>query len=262
MAPMHEPTPPASPAHASRQTLDFFSRYLDVEHPQTWSVDDLQQQLAVVHPHLAPANQDLTRHVATIDSVTAERLKLARLTIDLVRALLPRGPGNQFKHLSQVGVEPYWRVRHCRDNVSEWAHNGITPYSRTHIHLWANTAIKWEAGNCCEYALVTFSILASLAELREARLEIVQHAQADHQWVMLRGETADQDIVVDPWALFPTPCLRADAASTLGCTHNGTGDGVDASLKVLAVKIPGESWPPLDISAAMTRRGLVSHRDL
>ncbi|HEU4621283.1 MAG TPA: hypothetical protein VFS42_03590 [Burkholderiaceae bacterium] len=259
------PVRPLSPLPYS-ETLAMFARYLHVNEAAAWTQEGLQENVDTRHPNTRKVTQVFTPRDVRIDETTAERLKLARLTIDLVRVLLPFGTGNQFKQLYKLGAEPLVRARYLRSELRNDTRSLSLLSLRDREHLRARCAIKWQAGQCSEFAAVAFFVLASLPELRNARIDMVDCKDADHNMVVIRGNTPEQDIVVDPWVLYPIPSLVTDAANEYQpvATRSKSIESYSVNGGLMLTKPSGEQWTDLNIDAAIESRdvGLSSAFDI
>ncbi len=143
---------------------------------------DQLNALATKHPIVKTQMPDTKPCLRVITPAVAANLAAAREAIDLVKALLPYGAGNQIKDIAATEGES---VLHS----SLAFRNGGRPEFR------ALAAIRAQGGYCDAQAGLTYQLLSQNPALRDCRIDMV--SGADHTFVVIRGQTPDHDIVVD-----------------------------------------------------------------
>ncbi|UKE52547.1 Hrp-dependent type III effector protein [Xanthomonas translucens] len=159
---------------------------------------DRLNALATRHPSVKTQMPDTKAQLRVITPTVAANLAAAREAIDLVKALLPYGAGNQIKDVAATGGESML----C--SLMSNRLNG-RPAARAFI------AIQSQGGYCDAQAALTYQLLSQNPALRECRIDMVDGA--DHVFVVIRGQKPAHDIVVDSWAPFASPTLVQDALS-------------------------------------------------
>ncbi|WP_058361348.1 hypothetical protein [Xanthomonas translucens] len=159
---------------------------------------DRLNALATRHPSVKTQMPDTKAQLRVITPTVAANLAAAREAIDLVKALLPYGSGNQIKDVAATGGESML----C--SLMSNRLNG-RPAARAFI------AIQSQGGYCNAQAALTYQLLSQNPALRECRIDMVDGA--DHVFVVIRGQKPAHDIVVASWAPFASPTLVQDALS-------------------------------------------------
>ncbi|WP_260607991.1 Hrp-dependent type III effector protein [Xanthomonas cerealis] len=154
--------------------------------------------LATRHPSVKRRMPDTKARLRVITPTVAANLAAARESIDLVKALLPYGAGNQIKDVAATGGESML----CSSMAST---SRSSPGDRAFI------AIQSQGGRCDAQAALTYQLLSQNPALRECRIDMLDGE--DHVFVVIRGQKPAHDIVVDPWAPFASPTLVQDALS-------------------------------------------------
>lgn len=155
--------------------------------------------LSTTHPGVKTQMPDTKHLLRSISPETAAHLAAAREAIDLVKALLPGGAGNQIKDIAATAGDSALR--------STLSHSfGGSPATR------ASRAIQFQGGFCDAHAHLTCQLLSQNPALKNSRVDIVNGgAGGNHTFVVIRGQKPEWDIVVDPWATFASPTLVQDA---------------------------------------------------
>ncbi|MDA8444149.1 hypothetical protein [Paracidovorax valerianellae] len=200
------------------------------------SSDQLKQAnaLSTTHPGVTTQMPDLEPQLHVISPAVAANLALAREAIDLVKALLPGGAGNQIKDMAATGGESYLR------SALSYAHGG-----RAADHAFE--AILYQGGYCVAQASLTFELLSRNPALKDSKIDMVHGPK--HVFVVIRGETPEHDIVVDPWTPFASPTFAQDALPL----HREILE--QASESVRQNKAAGSISSALDIKEALRRQG-------
>ncbi|MGY8559070.1 hypothetical protein [Paracidovorax citrulli] len=204
------------------QFIDLSSRHLD-----------RINALATTHPSIKTQMPDTKPHLRVITPTVAAHLAAAREAIDLVKALLPYGAGNQVKDIAATGGESV-----LRSSLS-YALAG-SPQAR------AFAAIQSQGGYCDAQAALTYQLLSQNPALRDCRIDMADGK--DHVFVVIRGQKPAHDIVVDPWAPFASPTLVQDALPM----HRT----VLRAGQLQHTKTAGTILPPLDIGEALRRQNI------
>lgn len=157
---------------------------------------DQLNALATRHPIVKTQMPDTKPCLRVITPAVAANLAAAREVIDLVKALLPYGAGNQIKDIAATEGES---VLH---SSLAFRHGGRPEFR-------ALAAIRAQGGYCDAQAGLAYQLLSQNPALRDCRIDMV--SGEDHVFVVIRGQTPDHDIVVDPWAPFASPTLVQDA---------------------------------------------------
>lgn len=198
--------------------------------------------LSTTHPDVTPLMPDMEPRLRVISPAAATHLALAREAIDLVKALLPAGAGNQIKDIAATGAESCFR--------STMAYRG-----KGDPATCASAAIKYQAGNCNAQASLAFQLLSQNPDLQNSRIDMVHDGAGgghDHVFAVIRGQTPEQDIVVDPWAPFATPTFVVDALPMHRDLLNAGQEGIRHTKPAGTV-----SPPTLDIDEALREQGTV-----
>ncbi|MDC6179438.1 hypothetical protein [Ralstonia solanacearum] len=210
----------------------------------------------VKHPAWPVEVQVLTPRVATVSATTMARLGIARGAIDVVKALLPYGAGNQIKDIARTNGESYVRAA-----LADAEGRKSQPrYSKPDRYIgYASAAIKWQAGFCDQHAAIAFALLGAHPDLMHAQVDYVRHGTLDHTLVVIRGARPEEDIVVDPWAVFAVPALAGDVSERLGTL----GARPSEASRVLLVnsKPAGKQLPALDLAGLRQRARAPATRD-
>ena len=226
-----------------------FGLYLDKSRLCPLAPEQIGTIGKITSPHVPTsesAQPNLEPHVRDIDARTATHLTCARATLDLVKALLPFGAGNQIKDLVRTGGES-----HIRSVLAKKAAEGAVskaPPEQKCIGR-ATAAISWKSGFCDENAALAFAILRSLPELKDTRIDWIVNRKLRHNMAIIRGNTPEHDVIVDPWMIFPVPCLLADATGF----HQEMAQPpeMNPDNRVVSSKPAGELFPPLDVAAIL-----------
>ncbi|GKS89336.1 hypothetical protein [Acidovorax sp. SUPP2539] len=208
------------------------------------SPDQLNQAnaLSTTHPGVNTQMPDMAPHLRVISPATAANLASAREAIDLVKALLPGGAGNQIKDMAATGGESY-----LRSSLS-YALGG-SPASRAFV------AIQYQGGYCDAQASLAYQLLSQNPALKDSRIDIVDGGPSgNHVFVVIRGETPEQDIVVDPWTTFASPTFVKDALPLHRTLLGAAGGGVRQT------KPAGTLAAALNITEALRRQSLVKNQ--
>ncbi|WP_065763583.1 type III effector protein [Ralstonia solanacearum] len=210
----------------------------------------------VKHPAWPAEVQVLAPRVATVSATTMARLGIARTAIDAVKALLPYGAGNQVKDIARTNGESY--VRAALANSEGFASQ--RRYSKPDRYIgYAAAAIKWQAGFCDQHAAIAYALLGAHPDLIHAQVDYVKHEKLNHMLVVIRGDRPENDIVVDPWAVFAVPALAGDVSERLG-TLGARPSEASHSL-IVNSKPAGEQLPPLDLARLRQRAQMPETRD-
>ncbi|RLM27743.1 hypothetical protein BIY29_01270 [Brenneria alni] len=143
-----------------------------------------------------------------VSTSTMEHLQLTQDTLRKVKMMLPYGAGNQAADVIYTGGESMARTNMIRE----------TPFS--HPAQSARESARHQAGNCQEYALLSYTLLAQ--QPINAPVSLVQDKNWCHIYVLI-GDPRDQvwgeknTVVVDPWVRYPS-------ATTLQESRNRTPD--------------------------------------
>ena len=204
------------------------------------SPDQLNQAnaLSTTHPGVETQMPDMTPQFHVISPAVAANLALAREAIDLVKALLPGGAGNQIKDLAATGGESY-----LRSSLS-FVYSGSPA-------MQAFLAIPYQGGFCDAQASLTYQLLSQNPSLKDSQIDIV-HGNRDikHVFVVIRGDTPDKDIVVDSWTPFASPTFVKDALPMHRTLLGATGN-------IRESKPAGTIAPTLPIEEALRRQSLI-----
>ncbi|MDA8444151.1 hypothetical protein [Paracidovorax valerianellae] len=198
--------------------------------------------LSTTHPGVTPLMPDMAPRLRVISPAAATHLALAREAIDLVKALLPAGAGNQIKDIAATGAE------NCFRSAMSYRGKGDPA-------TCASAAIKYQAGNCNAQASLAFQLLSQNPDLQNSRIDIVFDGPGgghDHVFAVIRGQTPEQDIVVDPWAPFATPTFVVDALPMYRDLLSAGQEGIRHTKPAGTV-----SPPTLDIDEALREQGTV-----
>lgn len=208
------------------------------------SPDQLNQAnaLSTTHPGVKTQMPDMAPHLRVISPATAANLAAAREAIDLVKALLPGGAGNQIKDMAATGGESYLRSSLSFSLTA-------SPAARAYL------AIQYQGGYCDGQASLAYQLLSQNPALKDSRIDMVDgRPDENHVFVVIRGETSDQDIVVDPWTPFASPTLVKDALPLHQKLLGAAGRGVQQT------KPAGTVSAALDITEALRRQNLVKEQ--
>lgn len=192
-------------------------------------------------PHFPTSKPCLKPRVTNIDARTATHLVAARATIDLVKALLPFGAGNQVKDVVRSGGESLFRSSLAKMSSGS---------GRDYISH-AEAAIVWKSGFCGETSALTFAILGSIPELKDAQIDWVGNFKLSHNIAIIRGDKPEHDVIVDPWTPFAVPCLSADATDL----HRKVAQRPEMNQdnEILRSKRAGEVFEPLDVDGLLQK---------
>ncbi|WOI43395.1 hypothetical protein [Acidovorax sp. BLS4] len=207
------------------------------------SPDQLSQAnaLSTTHPGVKTQMPDMKHQLRSISPETAAHLAAAREAIDLVKALMPDGAGNQIKDIAATAGDSVLRSTLSHSNTKN-------PTIR------ATNAIQYQSGNCDEHAGLTYQLLSQNPALKNARIDIVDgRPKGNHVFVVIRGQKSEQDIVVDPWATFASPTLVRDALPMHRKLLGASGGGVAHT------KPAGTQAAALDIEA-LRQQALIDNR--
>ncbi|WCM93018.1 hypothetical protein M5C99_22245 [Acidovorax sp. NCPPB 2350] len=194
--------------------------------------------LSTTHPGVTTQMPDMKPQLRVISPETAAHLAAAREAIDLVKALLPGGAGNQIKDIAATAGESV--LRSSLSNVR--AHNPA---------LHAFRAIESGGGFCAAQANLTYQLLSQNPALKNSRIDIVNGGlDGIHTFVVIRGKKPEPDIVVDPWTPFASPTLAQDALLLHRTSLAAKGGGV------VLTKPAGTHSAPLEIDA-LRRQALI-----
>ncbi|WP_211462454.1 type III effector protein [Collimonas silvisoli] len=224
------------------RTDGVFDRYLSREQAYQLAPADAGPLASVQHHLWHPSPQPLEPCVVTIDAPTARRLATARATIDLVKALVPFGAGNQVKDVARTGGESYVRTALAERAGSAARRNRAS--GEAHLPM-ARAALKWQAGFCDHQAALAYAVLGSHPDLKDAQIDCVANTRLKHTLVVIRGEQPEHDIVVDPWTIFSVPGLVAHAAADLG--RIGLRPEVEPKNKIMYSKPAGTQLPQIEL---------------
>lgn len=180
------------------------------------STDQLSQAnaLSTTHPGVETQMPDMKPQLRSIPPETASHLAAAREAIDLVKALMPGGAGNQIKDIAATAGDSVLRSSLSHSNASN-------PATR------AKRAIQFQGGHCDAHAYLTYQLLSQNPALKNARIDIVDGGpKGNHTFVVIRGKKSEHDIVVDPWATFASPTLVRDALPMHQKLMRASGGGV------------------------------------
>lgn len=226
-----------------------FGRYLDKRQLCPLAPEQIGTIGKITSPHVSTsesAQPNLEPHVRNIDARTATHLICARATLDLVKALLPFGAGNQIKDLARTGGESHMRSVLAKRSAEVKVRRA--PSEQKCVHR-AKAALLWKSGFCDENAALAFAILRSLPELKDARVDWIVNRELRHNMAIIRGDTPEHDVIVDPWMIFPVPCLLSDATDF----HQEMAQPPEMNPRneVVSSKPAGELFPPLDVTAIL-----------
>jgi len=180
------------------------------------SPDQLNQAnaLSTTHPGVKTQMPDMKHQLRSISPETAAHLAAAREAIDLVKALMPDGAGNQIKDIAATAGDSALRSSLSHSNTG----NPTT---------LATKAIRFQGGNCDAHAGLAYQLLSQNPALRHARIDVVDGGpNGNHAFVVIRGKKREHDIVVDPWATFASPTLVQDALPMHRALLGAAGGGV------------------------------------
>ncbi|MCC4615389.1 Hrp-dependent type III effector protein [Xanthomonas campestris pv. asclepiadis] len=194
---------------------------------------DQLNALATRHPIVKTHMPDTKPRLRVITPAVAANLAAAREAIDLVKALLPYGAGNQIKDIAATGGESVL----CS---SLSLTTGGIPAARAFV------AIQSQGGYCEAQAALAYQLLSQNPALRDCRIDVV--GGEDHEFVVIRGQTSEQDIVVDAWAPFASPTLVQDALPM----HQALLSGA----KLEYTKPAGTVLPALNIEGALSQQAI------
>ncbi|GKT16765.1 hypothetical protein AVHY2522_12880 [Acidovorax sp. SUPP2522] len=209
------------------------------------SSDRLHQvnALSTTHPGVKTQMPDTASRLRVISPAVAANLASAREVIDLVKALLPGGAGNQMKDVAATGGDSF-----LRSSLS-FTYGG-SPAAR------ASVAIQWQGGYCDAHASLTYQLLSQNPTLKDSRIDLIGGGPESHVFVVIRGHTPEQDIVVDPWAPFASPTLVQDALPM----HRELLGAAGGSVK--HTKPAGTVSEALDIQDALRRQALTQEESI
>ena len=230
-----------------------FGLYLDNTTLCPLAPDQLGAIGKITRPIFPLLEQNLEPRVVNIDVRTAQHLVCARATIDLVKALLPFGAGNQIKDMVRTGGESHLRSVLAK-RATRYVVSRAAPDDKC-IHR-AKAAIRWKSGFCDENAALAFAILRSLPELKDARIDWIINHKLHHNIAIIRGDKPEHDVMVDPWATFAIPCLPADAADDF--QEMAQRPELNPDNKIVSSKSPGALFPALDIAAELRKHEKLS----
>ncbi|GKS96088.1 hypothetical protein [Acidovorax sp. SUPP2825] len=197
--------------------------------------------LSTTHPGVKTQMPDMKHQLRSISPETAAHLAAAREAIDLVKALMPDGTGNQIKDIAATAGDSVLRSSLSHSNTG----NPTT---------LATKAIQFQGGNCDAHAGLAYQLLSQNPALKNARIEIVDGGEnGNHTFVVIRGKKREHDIVVDPWATFASPTLVQDALPMHRKLLSASGGGVAHT------KPAGTQAAPLDIEA-LRQQALIDNR--
>lgn len=152
-----------------------------------------------------------------VTSKILEKLDMADRATCATRSLLRYGAGNQLVDIAHSNGESFARVAHLRRKA-----------------LDTKRLLRHQAGNCGEFAYLTFNLLAS--QRRTDPVSIAQWDGLDHNFVILgdpREKGPEHIVVADAWVNFPI-------AHTL--RHNGWFEG--RVLSTLRTAVSGQHHNP------------------
>ncbi|MDA8523499.1 hypothetical protein [Acidovorax sp. NCPPB 4044] len=173
--------------------------------------------LSTTHPGVKTLMPDMKPQLRVIPPETAVQLAAAREAIDLVKALLPGGAGNQIKDIAATGGDSVLR------SALSHVHRGSAAFR-------AKRAIQSQGGNCDAHAHLAYQLLSQNPALKTARIDIVDGGpDGKHTFVVIRGQKSEHDIVVDPWTSFASPALVKDALPMHRALLAARGGGVSAT---------------------------------
>lgn len=218
---------------------DLFRAYLDNSKLCPLAPDQIGAIGKITSPSFPMRSPRLEPRLVNIDARTATHLTYARTAIDLVKTLLPFGAGNQLKDLVRTGGESYFRA--------DLAQN-LVPFLSDEISSIAAAAIRWKSGYCTQQAALTFAILRSLPELKDAQIDWVRYPHHSHFMVVIRGDTPEHDVIVDPWVPFAVPGLPADATELHREMAQRPDPEKNPKISIWASKPAGELFAPLEIA--------------
>jgi len=226
---------PAEPLHPGLLRTD---RFIELSSKQVTEAN----ALCATYPGVTTVMPNIEPLLRVISPATATNLALAREAIDLVKALLPAGAGNQIKDIAATGIESCFRA-------------AMSYKGRGGPAKCASAGIKYEGGNCNAQASLAFQLLSQNPGLKHSRIDIIYDGPGgthDHVFVAIRGQTPEQDIIVDPWAPFATPTFAVDALPM----HRDLLGAAEAGVR--QTKPAGFISPPeLDIEDALREQGTV-----
>ncbi|MCC4607398.1 Hrp-dependent type III effector protein [Xanthomonas campestris] len=189
---------------------------------------DQLNALATKHPIVKTQMPDTKPCLRVITPEVAANLAAAREAIDLVKALLPYGAGNQIKDIAATEGES---VLH---SSLAFIYGGGPAFR-------ALAAIRAQGGYCDAQVGLTYQLLSQNPALRDCRIDMV--SGRGHVFVVIRGQTPEHDIVVDAWAPFASPTLAQDALSM----HRAILRGAELDY----TKPAGTVLPALNIGEAL-----------
>lgn len=189
--------------------------------------------LATKHPIVKTQMPDTKPCLRVITPEVAANLAAAREAIDLVKALLPYGAGNQIKDIAATEGESV-------------LHSSLAFRIGGRPEFRAFAAIRAQGGYCDAQAGLTYQLLSQNPALRDCRVDMV--SGGDHVFVVIRGQTPEQDIVVDAWAPFASPTLTQDALPM----HRAILRGAELDY----TKPAGTVLPALNIGEALRQQAI------
>lgn len=197
---------------------------------------DRANALSTTHPGIATQMPDMQPRLHVISPAVAASMASAREVIDLVKALVPSGAGNQVKDLLATAGES-----HLRSRLSFKYHRGVADL--------AHSIIQFQGGDCDGHASLAFHLLAQNPAFKDYQIDIVEVSQnVAHVFAVIRGDRPEEDIVVDAWAPFASPTFVQDALPM----HRTLLDAERGKIRVS--KPAGTVAPAMDIEQALKRQ--------
>ncbi|PPT97652.1 Hrp-dependent type III effector protein [Xanthomonas arboricola pv. guizotiae] len=203
---------------------------------------DQLNALATKHPIVKTQMPDTKPCLRVITPAVAANLAAAREAIDLVKALLPYGAGNQIKDIAATKGESvlHSSLAFTNGGPALLAVTNGEPAFRA-LAARALAAIRAQGGYCDSQVRLTYHLLSQNPALRDCRIDMV--SGEGHSFVVIRGQTPEHDIVVDAWAPFASPTLAQDALSM----HRAILRGAEPDC----TKPAGTVLPDLNIGVAL-----------
>lgn len=199
--------------------------------------------LSTKHPGVKTQMPDTKPQLRVITPAVAANLASAREAIDLVKALLPGGAGNQIKDLAATGGDSLLR-------------SSLSHTQTDHPVIRAFLAIQWQGGYCDAQASLAYQLLSQNPALAHSRIDLVSGRSSDgnHTFVVIRGQEPEHDIVVDPWAPFASPTLVQDALPLHRTLLGAAGSSISHT------KPAGDLLPKLEIKEALRRQAITQEQ--